>query len=370
MFIRAEKKVILEAITPALCAVSTRATAVAYECLCFMADEKKGVVTVTSFDNNKGVKTSFAATVLEGGGLLLNGHTFSSFVRTLPEGEVSISNDERFVTTISCQKSKFEIAGMSETNFPALPEISGEKKFSFTQGTLKKMLNGVIFSFLQEDTKPALTGVLFDLSGEQITLCSCDGYRISLTREALKTETQESFIVPGKTLTELIRLLQDSEEEPIEIALARKHVIFSFDNLVLFSRLVDGEFIDYKNTLPAAFSCTARFSATAALQSVERASLVIDERTDSPVVMTLESGTVYMKSQTVNGKVEEEFAADIQGEGLTIGFRARFLASALRAAGLFGEEEVFMEFVSPLKGAVLHPLEGEAFYYLILPVKL
>ncbi len=370
MFIRTQKKTLLEALTPALLAVSNKGTLPALECLYFSADEKEGNVTVLAFDNSKGVRASFEASVLSPGGLLLPGHKLSSFVRSLPDGEVSISCDEKYVSTVSCKKSKMEMAGMSETNFPALPELRAEKSFLFSQATLKKMLSGVLFSYLQNDTKPALTGIYFEVTPTQLTLVSCDGYRISKSTMPCESTLSEHFIVPGRNMAELLKLLSDNEEETVKISFTRRHVIFDFEDIVFFSRLVEDEFIDYKKTLPQVFSCSVLFDPQEACRSVERTALVIDDNARSPIAMTISDETIYMKSQTANGKVEEEIFAEIQGEGLTIGFNNRYFSDALRGALLFTDEKILFEFVNPMSGAVIRPVEGEEFYYLLLPVRM
>ena len=109
MFIRVDKKPLLDALLPALCAVSNKSTIAALSCVFLHADEENSTLTITGFDINKGLKTSIPATVLEGGNLLLEGHKFASIVRSLPDTEVSVQNDDRYITTISCQKSRFEI---------------------------------------------------------------------------------------------------------------------------------------------------------------------------------------------------------------------------------------------------------------------
>ena len=167
----------------------------------------------------------------------------------------------------------------------------------------------------------------------------------------------------------MIKLLDDSDE-PVKISVARRHVIFTFNDLIFFSRLVEEPFIDYKRTLPNAFSCTASFDPQEALQCVERTALVIDDRAKSPAIFTVGGEVIYLKSQTSNGKVESEFSAQIEGEGLVIGFNTRYLADALKGALAFGSGPVFFEFVSPLKGAVLRPMEGDDFYYMILPIRI
>ena len=159
-------------------------------------------------------------------------------------------------------------------------------------------------------------------------------------------------------------------QEELKVIFTRRHVIFEFEELIFFSRLIEEDFIDYKKSLPQVFTCTMLFDPLDAASGVERCALVIDDNARSPLAITVSGDVVYLKSQTANGKVEEEFSAEIEGDGLTIGFNNRYFLEALRGALLFTEEKVFAEFVNPMSGAVIRPTEGEEFYYLLLPVRM
>ncbi|MBR7166072.1 MAG: hypothetical protein IKD18_07320, partial [Clostridia bacterium] len=183
MFIRVEKKTFLETIAPCMCAIATRSANAALACLHFKAVKEEEKVTITTFDTVKGVKTSFEAEILEEGTVLLDALKMSSMVRSLPDGIVTIASDSNYVTTISSGNIKFEILGIPGEAFPAMPMLAGDKKFTVSQGVLKKMLQQVIFACAVSDQRPVLTGVLFEAREDSLRLCSCDGYRIAIRDE-------------------------------------------------------------------------------------------------------------------------------------------------------------------------------------------
>ncbi|MDD6311908.1 MAG: DNA polymerase III subunit beta [Firmicutes bacterium] len=372
MFIRVDKKPLLDALLPALCAVSNKSTIAALSCVFLHADEENSTLTITGFDINKGLKTSIPATVLEGGNLLLEGHKFVSIVRSLPDTEVSVQNDDRFITTISCQKSRFEISGMSSESYPSLPELKGDRGFKISQGTLKKMISQVIFSYSLSDNKPVLTGINFEFGNGRLRLCSCDGYRVSIKDESFEAESirEGSFIVPGKTLTELYKLLSSDDESEVKVELSRKHIIFSFDNLIFFSRLIEGNYFDYDKSIPKVFKTYATVNLSDAIAAVERSALIIDERAKSPIKFIVTPDSVRITCNTVNGRIDEEFDAEVEGEEITVGFNHRYLLDALKGAEISGDEKVLIELYSPISGMIIKPVDHEDFCYMVLPVRL
>ncbi len=372
MYIRIEKNELLTAIAPCLCAIATRSANAALACLYFKAEKETGKVTITTFDTVKGVRREIRAEVEEEGQILLDALKFHSIVRSLPDGKVEVVNDTNYVTAISSGSARFEILGQSAESFPAMPLLQGEKKFVIPQGVLKKMLQQVIFSCAVIELKPILTGVLFETRGEDLRLCACDGYRISLRDETcvkgLMMDTR--FVVPQKTLQELIKLLSDDEEETIRIELANRHLIFVFEDFTYFSRYVDGEYIDYKKSLPQDHKTTVRLNLSDAVGCLERCSLLIDERAKSPVKIEVEEGAIHVKCTTANGKIDERILCDVQGEGMLIGFNNKFLLDALRGAKDCGDEEVLWELKSPLSGMVMRSPEKNNYYYMVVPMRL
>ncbi len=371
MFIRADKKTVLDAMTPCLSCVASRAANAALASFHLKAEKEDGKVTVTTFDTTKGTKTSFPADVLEEGVLLLDAVKTSSMIRALPDGEITIASDANFVTTISAGNAKFEILGMSADSFPSMPMLSGDKKFVIGEGILKKMLQQVIFACAVIDQRPILTGVLFETNGDKLRLCGCDGYRIAIRdEECIKGLSLDvKFVVPAKTLQELIRLLSDSEKE-IRIELARRHIIFVFEDFTFFSRYVDGDYIDYSKSLPRDFKTRVELPLYSAVGCFERCALVIDERAKSPIRLTVLPDALQVKCVTANGKVDEEILCKVEGEEMLIGFNNKFLLDAMRAALSCGAEKIVLELTSPFSGMAITSPENDSFYYMVVPLKL
>lgn len=371
MLIRAEKNLLINSISPCLCAVASRSANVSLSCLYIKAEKDKGV-TLTAFDQSKGVKTSFEAFVIEEGEVLLDAVKLNSMIKSLPEGMVTISCDANFVTSISAGQAKFEILGMSVTSFPSLPQLSGEKKFTIKQNILKKMIQQVIFSAAVNELKPVLTGVLFETKGDQLRLCACDGYRIAIRDEKCISglNMDVKFIVPARSLQEIIRLLEDDEKSEIRIELAGRHIIFIFDEFIFFSRYVDGEYIDYKKSLPTTSKTIVHLELSDAVDCLERCSLLIDERAKSPIKISIEDNSINVKCTTANGKIDESFVCDVKGEQMVIGFNNKFLLDALKGAYLCGDSEVVFELNSPFLGMTIHSTEKNNYFYMVVPMRL
>jgi len=234
------------------------------------------------------------------------------------------------------------------------------------------MINHVVFSFSQtNESKPVLTGINFKAEKEKLSLCSCDGYRISYCESKILkgNELKESFIVPGKTVIELLKLIDDSDE-PIKIELGRKHIIFSFGSLIFFSRLIDGEYVDFERTVPKVFKTYVTVNKSDLISAIERVSLVIDERIKSPVKVTVNPEYVEINCLTAQGKAREEVSANVEGEEMLIGFNHKYLIDALRGAKLSEGDDVMISLASPVMGIVIRPTEGNEFMYMVLPVRL
>ncbi len=371
MFIRADKRELLETISPCLCAVSSRSANAALACIHFKAEKEENRVTITSFDTIKGVKTYLNAQILEEGNILLDAIKLNSMVRALPDGEVTISSDANFVTTISAGSAKFEILGINGELFPLMPMLSGEKKFVMEQGQLKKMLQQVIFACATIDLKPILTGVLFETHGNRLRLCGCDGYRIALRDEECIEGLQIDvrFVIPAKSLQELIRLLADDDSK-IRIEMARRHCIFFFEEFTFFTRYVEGEYIDYEKSLPKEYKTRVKVPLADAVGCFERCALLIDERAKSPIRLQVTLDGLSVKCMTANGKIDEEIFCPVEGEEMLVGFNNKFLLDALRGCAACGQEEIVLELNSPLSGMSITAENSDAFYYMVVPMRL
>lgn len=390
MYIRVNSKILTEAVLPALCAVTPRAPLASASGLRLEANREESTLTITGYDIQKGLTTTISCEVINEGSMLLDGYRLATICRNIPEGEITLSSDEKYLTTISSQKCKFEISGSSSQNYPTLPILSGERYFSISQKVLKKMLNQVMFSYSVTDSKPVLTGIYFDVDQDMFQICTCDGYRISLTKKKIDNEPNydekgkvkekdficnfsDHFLVPGKNVVELSKLLEDSDA-PIRIELARKHVIFCFDDKTFFSRLLDGDYINYESSLPDDYKTKIIVDLAQISSAIERVGLLNDEKTKSALHFCVREDHIILRCQTSQGRTEELVDCVIEGDQNTLGFNHRYLMDAFRAALLSGEEKVEVRLNSHLNGLMIESVGDnraeKRFFYLVLPVKL
>ena len=367
MKIKADKKSLLSSIAPALLAVSSAAPIPVLEYIKLTA--VNSTLSVTGYDLAKGVKTETAVFVEEEGSILLNPQKINSIIRSMPDDMIDISTGDKGIVTVSCKKIKFEILGLSPEGYPNLPELSGDKSFDIEKGVLKRICQQVLFSIALDDKKPVLSGVLFELDKTKMTVVSCDAFRLSICRENVKSDEMLRFIVPGKTLTELVKLLDDSEEK-ITVELTAKHLIVHFGDIYFFSRLIEGEYIDYMRSIPQNAPVEVRVNLGEFISACERASLIIDERAKSPIKLNIVPFGVLISCTTANGRIDDEVQAKTNGGEVEIGFNNRYLLDALKGALAAGDEEVVLRLSTSLIGMSIQPTDHDGYFYLVLPVRL
>ena len=378
MKIKVDKSVITDAVTPIMGAVSNKNTLAAVEGILITTNGDDGC-TLTSFDLEKGFRIKIPARVIESGSYIINGNRFNQIIRTMPEGELTISVDSKLTVKIVGGKSEFELSAIEGADFPALPEFRSDIKFTINQGVLRQMILRTSFAVAQNENRAALNGAYFVFSEEKIRIVACDGNRLAVRDQKCKISSvtdrkpEISFILPGKTLTELLKLLK-SEDEDITITVTRRNGVFEADGLLFFSRLIDGEYLDYNRFIPAQSRIRAELDTETFIRSLERAFLVSEDRTlgqtKSYVKCNFSEGILKISSVSANGRVYDEINVDGVESELEIGFNCRYLLEALRACG---SEKVVCEMNTPLSCMVIKPAEKqeeENYLYLVLPIRM
>jgi DNA polymerase-3 subunit beta len=275
-----------------------------------------------------------------------------------------------------------------------MPELAGDKSLKLSRRVLKNMVASTLFSVGVNNARPVLNGALFEIKNNQLNVIATDGNRLSLKRNFDGLSSSEgldiSFVIPGKSLAELIKLIGD-DEEPAEIELTSKHVIISFDNIIFFSRLIESEFLDYRRAIRIEPKTTAVINTQSFLESVERAALLTDDKQRTEVRLNFikeanienkeEAGIVQITSPSSTlGKVYDECDIEIYGDDLLIAFNHRYLYEALRAVR---EDKIIIKLESAMKSLVILPydeengnnidnidVDGSKFLYLVLPVRM
>ena len=378
-----EKSVLEAAVNDSLCAVSEKNTYQTLECIRFRCHEGDSTCSLTTFDLNKGFVTDIPCRVEVGGNYLINANKLNRIIKFLPDTYVTLDiNDKKIVQVIS-GRSKFELHALEGETFPNIPELDGERGFTVDCDILRKMIAQVFFAIAVTDQRPMLCGAYFTVTDGKLKLVSCDGNRLAIRETACELGNKNkdasslnlSFIVPGKTLSQLSRLLGDDDSD-ITVILARKHVIFKMENRVFFSRLIEGEYIDYNRVIPKESRITAIIDRMAFISSLERASRVTEDKSlgqvKTSVKFNFEGDVLKVSSEALSGSVYDEVVIEKEGADLLIGFNCRYFLDALKSAD---SEKIKLSMVGPLMGVVITSADEKEendsdYLYIVSPVRL
>ena len=353
------------------CGIASRAAAgkspiPALEGLLLQASDR---LTVTGYDLKKGIYTQLEAEVKEQGSVVVGARLFGEMIRRLPDGIVTISTDINNNVNVKCGKSEFNFMGISPEDYPEMPVVDGVNNIALPQKILGSMINQTIFAVADNDMRPIYTGTLFDIEGEELTLVSVDGYRLAKRSEKLESAKMEncSFVVPGSALADIERICGDSEEL-VKISVGAKHISFSIGEAVVVSRRLEGEFLNYKKSIPDSFKYTVKVDRGEFMSAIDRVALIVSERNTSPVRMSFNDGNIDCLCVTPIGRAEDVCTCEGSGEGLQIGFNDRYLKDALKAAA---KEELNVCLNSASSPCIITAADGsDNFTYMILPVRL
>lgn len=345
--------------------VSTKGTIPATEGILIQAFNTG--LSLTGYDLEVGMHTSLNARVSEEGQIILNARLLCDILRRLPGDTVKVESDDRQLTTIRCGEAEYSLVGIAADEFPELPDVRDGFPVVLPQNVLKNMIRQTIFAVAVNDSKAVHNGVKFEVEEGCLKLIAVDGFRLAVRREQIDYHGEElSFVVPAKTLSEVTKLL-DETDEPASMAIGKRHITFEVGSYSVISRLLEGEFLDYKAAIPTQNATTVRVNTRLLTDSIERTSLLIVDRMKSPVRCVIDEGQIKISSITSLGSANDRINAEIEGSRVEIGFNSRYLLEALKVADT---DEIRLELNGPVSPIIVLPPEGDHFLFLVLPVKL
>lgn len=345
--------------------VSSKSTIPAIEGILLTTTEN--TITVTGYDLEVGVITSTEAKVEEQGSIILNAKVLCDILRNLPASTVRIESDERMTTTIKSGDAEFSLIGISAQEYPELPSVNSSFPIVVKGGILKDMIRKTIFATAENDTKIVHTGVRFEISNNLIRLVAVDGFRLAIRNEAIDYLGEEQvFVVPKKALNEIMKLISN-DEVAVALNIGKRHIVFEVGNYILVSRLLDGEFLNYKSAIAINETSVVNVNTRMLIESIERTSLIITDRAKSPIRCVFDENMIKISAITSLGAANDRLPAKIEGNKIEIGFNNRFLLDALKVCDT---DEVIIKLGSPVLPIIIVPKQGDNFLFLVLPVKL
>ncbi|PRR81387.1 DNA polymerase III subunit beta [Clostridium vincentii] len=359
-----EKHKLQEGILITQKAITGKSTMPILEGIYITANKKE--VTLIGSDMDVSIETKVEANVIQEGTVVIDSKIFGEIIRKLPNSEVRIERIENDTLQISCEKSVFNVVYMNSDEFPSLPEIDEEKQIQIPQNILKNMIKSTSFAVAQDETRPILQGILFEMKNRKLNLVALDGYRLAIKTEYLDSDFDIEVVIPGKTLNEVSKILDDVESI-VNITFSNNHILFNLNKTRIISRLLDGKFVNYNSLLPQEHKLLVEVNKQYLQNGIERASLMAKDGNSNLIKLEVQQDNLIITSNSQLGKVREEVAIIMQGEGIQIAFNSRYLLDVLKN---MEEDIVVLEMTSSVTPCIIKAKETDSYRYLVLPVRL
>lgn len=372
------------AIAPLMYAVSGKSTLSAADGILIEAKVPDTCV-MTTFDLEKGVRITVEAKVIEEGSYIINAQKFNQTLRVMDTEEITLSVDDKMVATIVSGKSSHKMIALPGKDFPSIPDLVSDRSFIISQAIVKKMFSQVAFAMGNNDNRQVLNGTFVKIDDDSITMVACDSFKLAKCRRRTELTNKNTngnahldyaFIVPAKTVGDLQRLLDDDSEALTQIYVTRKHIVFIIGELIFFSRLVDGQYIDYNRIILNNHTITVYAEKNELLSALEKATLITEEKiagsVRAHVKLNFNEDMLRISAISAAGSTYDEVWIEHFGDDLVIAFNNRFLIDGVRSCDC---EKVKMALSSPLGSMNMTPAEndyekdGKEELYMLLPVR-
>ena len=366
-------------ITPMMSVVSGKSTLTAVEGILIEAKSQDSC-TLTAFDLEKGIKITVNANVLEQGSCIINAQKFNQTLRVMEGEEITLTVDSKMTATFECGKSSHKTGALRAEEFPEIPDLKTEKGFIVKECALKKMLTKVSYAMGVNEPRPVLNGCFVKTEEGMINVVACDGFKLavcSYSAELKRLEGSErgveySFIIPVKSVNELTKLLSEGEDEEVAVYMSHKNMVVEFADLIFFTRLINGEYVDYNRIIIKNHKIEVKASKQKVIAALEKASLITEERIAGSVRSHVRVEVVgdMMKVSAVStaGSIYDEFNIEHAGDDLSIAFNNRYLIDSIRSCR---SQTIKISMSSPLMSINIEPCDDEegSELFMLLPVR-
>ena len=347
-------------------AVAAKTTKPILECI--LLEAKGGELKLTANNLTLGIETFIECTILEEGVIALNAKLFSDIIRKLQDSEIDIETNADYKTTITCEKSRFNIPCWTGEEFPELTSVNKEKSIVISQLGLKDIIRQTIFSVSDNENSKLMSGELFEVKDNQLSVVSLDGHRISMRKISLKGDNSDvTAVVPGKTLQEVSKIINGDAEEDVTLYFEDRNLSFEFNRTRVVSRLIEGEYFKIAHMLTMDTDLMIKANRNELIGCIDRASLLIQETDKKPIIVSVKNdNNLYIRLDTNIGSLNEEMEIEKEGGEIVIGFNPSFIMDALR---VIDDDKVNIYMKDSKSPCLIKDVEG-TFTYIILPINI
>ena len=364
-----EREKLLKAINSVVRGVASKTTMPILEGILIQTNDNE--IKLTTYDLEIRIEYVIESEVEEQGNTVVNAIMFSEIIRKLPDTQISITLNENNLLVIECEGSLYKLATMNPEEFPELPKINIESSIQLDQKTLKSMIRKTIFAVSIEENRPIFTGCLFAINDNKLNVVAVDGFRLAWTSNFLENKSSDfKAVIPGKTLNEVNKIILDSYDF-IKIGVSKNQALFEMENCKIVTRLLDGEFLNYKSVIPQNWETRIRVNRRDIQECFERVSLISASSTEKekkyPVKINIEVGKITISCTNQTGDAKEELFIETEGKDLEAGFNPKYFLDALK---VIDDEEIFINFGTSISPCIIKPIENEDYTYMILPIRM
>ena len=355
----------LEVILTVQKAVSTRTSMPILEGI--LIETQKDVIRLLGNNLDLAIESHMEANIIQEGSVVVPSRLLSEVVRRLPNAEMEVTVQANNSVKFSCLNSIVTLQGFASDEFPSLPDISETQPIEISKMLLSKMIRETIFAVAVDEARPILTGALMEVEDNQVTMVCLDGYRLGLRKGKLDTPHENrKVIIPGKSLQEVGKIM-DEDDQKISITVSDRHVLFDMGYTRIVSRVLEGEYINYKQIIPEDYKTRVKVDTKILADSIDRASLIAREGKNNLIKLSLQDQKMVITSNSESGQVYEEIPIIQEGKDLEIAFNARYFMDMLK---VLEDQEICLDFTTSVSPCVIRPIKGYDYTYLLLPVRI
>jgi DNA polymerase III subunit beta len=332
-------------------------------------EAKENRLQLQATDYEVGISCTIEAVIEEEGAVVLSGRYFQELVRRLPGETVEISSSQEDRTIkISSNNSQFNLLSLPPEEFPVLKPVSGENVLQLKDTTLRDLIKKTVFACASDEARPIFTGGLLEVEDSEIRMVATNTHRLALKKEKIEEgKSNVKMIIPGKILNELAKLLSSEDPQDVTLSWQKNQVGIAYDNVFINSRLIEGQFPDYKKVIPPTYSTTIKINTDQFLDAVERVSLLAREGEYNVIKFSFEKETVVITSNNPDvGKAYETVPAEKTGNDVEIAFNAKYVSDILKN---LDSQELLFSLNNSLSPAHIKPWDDDNYTYIITPVR-
>lgn len=346
-------------------AVSSKSNLPILKCILLEANENK--LRLIGNDLSIAIDMSIDVNLIEAGRVAVSSRIFCDIIRKLPNELIELTVTGNTVT-ISTANSTFELSCFDAEEFPSIPHLDSQSMQVINKNLFLDMIRYTIFATSQDETRPILTGSLIEIEDNQMTMVSIDLYRVAIKNARISEKMSTKAVVPAKTLSEIMKILSLANEcEDIRITYTDNYIKFTFDNVTIISRLLEGEFIKYNQIIPKDFKTKIIISKDNLYQAIDRISLLAKEGKNASVKFTITDDNLRISSNVEIGNAEENVPLKLDGADLEIGFNPKYWLDVLK---VIDTEAIEVELTSNVSPCIVKPYNDPNYTYLVLPVRI